>query len=143
MYQFSRSIYRKIAPDILPGHVGQDPTNQAIVLRACEQMMLRVASGELVTKNPTRALFREIRCYFPIGVQEQLLRTIEQHMNFTLALFDAQPELARQLAASATSCRALNRYGHQCQRMAQPGGLYCPSHQHLADRESSDVLVMQ
>ena len=44
MYQFSRAIYRELAPQILPAPPGQpESANHTAVLRACEAVVTRLA----------------------------------------------------------------------------------------------------
>ena len=65
MYQFSRSIYRELAPSVIedPG----DPSgqgNRQLVLEVCESAMLRLAEDGRYFARPTATLFRDIRIHF-------------------------------------------------------------------------------
>jgi Cu2+-containing amine oxidase len=66
MYQYSRAIYRSIK-DLVDPYV--DPETgveyRRQVLEACEQTMGRLASDPLYFAKPERALFQDIRRYFP------------------------------------------------------------------------------
>src|SRR5436189_4095175 len=70
MYQYSRAIYRSIK-DLTDPYV--DPATQLeyrrAVLDSCEQTMERLASDPHYFSNPDRALFQDIRRYFPIPNQ--------------------------------------------------------------------------
>ena len=112
MYQYSRAIYRSIK-DLIDPYV--DSETQLIyrraVLATCEQTMERLAKDPHYFANPDRALFQDIRRYFPITAQAQVAWAVNK-------------------GVSATT-----RKGKPCQRTPLPERDYCPSHQHL-DRSS-------
>src|ERR1035441_9564991 len=64
MYQFSRAIYRELAPEILAAPRGGPATsNQTAVLRACEDVITRLATDRHYFARPARTLFCDIRSY--------------------------------------------------------------------------------
>src|SRR5690242_21035223 len=79
MYQYSRAIYRSIK-DLIDPYV--DPQTQLeyrrAVLTTCEQTMERLAKDPHYFANPDRALFQDIRRYFPITSQAQVAWAVNQ-----------------------------------------------------------------
>ena len=79
MYQYSRAIYRSIK-DLIDPYV--DPQTQLeyrrSVLTTCEQTMERLAKDPHYFANPDRALFQDIRRYFPITSQAQVAWTVNR-----------------------------------------------------------------
>src|SRR2546423_15000280 len=73
MYQYSRAIYRSIK-DLIDPYVDSQLRLEyrRQVLEACEQTMERLASDPLYFAKPDRALFQDIRRYFPITCQAQV-----------------------------------------------------------------------
>ena len=73
MYQYSRAIYRSIK-DLIDPYV--DPATRLEycrdVLHECEQTMERMADDPHYFARPDRALFADIRRYFPITAQAQV-----------------------------------------------------------------------
>ncbi len=73
MYQYSRAIYRSIK-DLIDPYVGADEQLEyrREVLAACEGTMERLAQDPHYFAKPDKALFQDIRRYFPITVQAQV-----------------------------------------------------------------------
>ena len=68
MYQFSRAIYRELAPHILAPPHGASPSAQPrAVLHACEEVVERMATDRHYFARPARTLFCDIRSYFPMA----------------------------------------------------------------------------
>lgn len=135
MYHFSRCIYRELAPDIIEDH-GSDPThnlNHERVLHACEANVERLATDWMYFKHPTRTLFNDIRAYFPIGAQRRVFDVVDRYMRFAKDYYENRPR------ADQGECRATTRRGTPCQRTPLPHNGYCPSHQHLAETETTEV----
>lgn len=141
MYQFSRAIYRELAPHIAESK-GDGASNHRHVLDACESALERLATDRHYFAKPARTLFCDIRTYFPMSAQQRVLRTVVHYMNLAQRYLIENP-----LAAHATftdeppTCRATTRKGSTCQRMPLPHNGYCPSHQHLADTEHGEQLA--
>ena len=73
MYQYSRAIYRSIK-DLIDPYVPEMERLEyrRLVLSHCEQTMERLATDPLYFAKPDKALFQDIRRYFPITVQAQV-----------------------------------------------------------------------
>lgn len=135
MYQFSRAIYRELAPfvDERAPYVLGPP--RAALLRACETTLERLANDRHYFARPSRTLFMDIRPLFPIGAQERVCRTVTHYVDAAQMWLDEQPPGGVDLHGNRLQCRATTRKGTPCQRMPLPRNGYCPSHQHLAETE--------
>ena len=137
MYQYSRVIYRTIKDKIDP-YV--DPDTQLDyrrdVLEACEQTMERLASDPHYFAKPDRALFQDIRRYFPITAQAQVAWAVENGVAAAVAFIQEQIE-SGLLDGGVARCRATTRKGKPCQRTPLPERDYCPSHQHLETKAAA------
>jgi hypothetical protein len=131
MYQYSRAIYRSIK-DLVDPYV--EPEVQLeyrqAVLAACEQTMERLARDPHYFARPDRALFQDIRRYFPITVQAQVAWAVNEGVGAAVSFIEEQIE-AGALDGGVARCRATTRKGKPCQRTPLPEREYCPSHQHL------------
>jgi hypothetical protein len=131
MYQYSRAIYRSIKDLIDPYSDAETQlASRRAVLDACEQTMERLASDPLYFSMPDRALFQDIRRYFPITVQAQVAWAVREGIGAAVAFIEEQIE-AGALDGGVARCRATTRKGKPCQRTPLPERDYCPSHQHL------------
>ena len=131
MYQYSRAIYRSIKDMIDPyADRSTQLDSRRAVLEACEQTMERLASDPLYFANPERALFQDIRRYFPITCQAQVAWAVNEGVAAAAAFIQEQIE-AGALDGGVARCRATTRKGKPCQRTPLPDRDYCPSHQHL------------
>ncbi len=131
MYQYSRAIYRSIK-DLVDPYV-DDHTRLEFrrdVLDACEQTMERLAADPHYFAKPDRALFQDIRRYFPITAQAQVAWAVHEGVAAACSFIEEQIE-AGALDGGAARCRATTRKGKPCQRTPLPERDYCPSHQHL------------
>jgi hypothetical protein len=131
MYQYSRAIYRSIK-DLIDPYV--DPDTQLDyrreVLAACEGTMERLAADPHYFAKPDKALFQDIRRFFPITVQEQVAWSVNHGVNAAVSFVEDQIE-AGAFDGGIARCRATTRKGKPCQRTPLPERDYCPSHQHL------------
>ena len=131
MYQYSRAIYRSIKDLIDPyADPGQQLENRRAVLVACEQTMQRLATDPHYFAKPDRALFQDIRRYFPITVQAQVGWAVQKGVAAAGDFIQKQIE-AGALDGGVARCKATTRKGKACQRTPLPEREYCPSHQHL------------
>jgi hypothetical protein len=134
MYQYSRAIYRSIK-DLIDPYV--DPETQLLfrrdVLNECEQTMERLAADPLYFAKPERALFQDIRRYFPITAQAEVAWAVQEGVAAAVAFIEEQIE-SGALDGGVSRCRATTRKGKPCQRTPLPEREYCPSHQHLESR---------
>jgi hypothetical protein len=131
MYQYSRAIYRSIK-DLVDPYVPADTQAEyrRAVLAACEDTMERLARDPLYFSKPDRALFQDIRRYFPIRSQAQVAWVVEEGVGAAVSFITEQIE-AGAFDGGAPRCRATTRKGKPCQRTPLPDRDYCPSHQHL------------
>ena len=131
MYQYSRAIYRSIKDLIEPyaDHSSQLESRRDVLV-ACEQTMERLAKDPLYFSKPDRALFQDIRRYFPITAQAQVAWAVQEGVGAAVAFIEEQIE-AGALDGGVARCRATTRKGKPCQRTPLPERDYCPSHQHL------------
>ena len=131
MYQYSRAIYRSIK-DLVDPYV--DPQTRLEyrrqVLDACEQTMERLATDPLYFAKPERALFQDIRRYFPITVQAQVAWSVSHGVGAAVEFIVEQIENGA-FEGGVARCHATTRKGKPCQRTPLPERDYCPSHQHL------------
>jgi hypothetical protein len=129
MYQFSRSIYRELAPRVDDDGGG---ANRQAVLDACENTMRRLVTDRRYFARPTKSLFGEVRTYFPMEEQLHVYRVVDRNVRLALRYLDTVP--AEELVLEGTrECRAHTRKGTPCQREPLPGRDYCPSHKHLEE----------
>ena len=79
MYQYSRAIYRSIKDLIDPYATREERIGyRREVLAECERTMTRLAEDPHYFARPDRALFADIRRYFPITAQAQVGQEIAQ-----------------------------------------------------------------
>ncbi len=137
MYQYSRAIYRSIKDMIDPyGDRLSQLESRRAVLTACEQTMERLAADPLYFAKPDRALFQDIRRYFPITCQAEVAWAVSEGINAAVTFIQEQIE-AGALDGGIARCRATTRKGKPCQRTPLPERDYCPSHQHLETRAAA------
>ncbi len=131
MYQYSRVIYRSVK-DLVDPYVPSETQAEyrRAVLAACEDTMERLARDPLYFSKPDRALFQDIRRYFPIRAQAQVAWVVEEGVGAAVSFITEQIE-AGAFDGGAPRCRATTRKGKPCQRTPLPDRDYCPSHQHL------------
>jgi hypothetical protein len=131
MYQYSRAIYRSIK-DLIDPYV--DPRTRIRfrreVLEACQDTVERLARDPLYFAKPDRALFQDIRRYFPITAQAQVAWAVREGISAAVGFIEEQVE-SGALDGGVSRCRATTRKGKPCQRTPLPERDYCPSHQHL------------
>jgi hypothetical protein len=131
MYQYSRAIYRSVKDRIDPySDLETQLESRRAVLMACEQTMERLAKDPLYFAKPDRALFQDIRRYFPITAQAEVAWAVSEGISAAVAFIEEQIE-AGALDGGVARCRATTRKGKPCQRTPLPERDYCPSHQHL------------
>ena len=131
MYQYSRAIYRSVKDMIDPyGDRESQLESRRAVLESCEQTMERLANDPLYFAKPDRALFQDIRRYFPITCQSDVAWAVTQGVHAATRFIEDQIE-AGALDGGVARCRATTRKGKPCQRTPLPERDYCPSHQHL------------
>ena len=131
MYQYSRAIYRSIKDLIDPWVDGSTQVEfRRDVLAACEGTMERLAADPHYFAKPDKALFQDIRRFFPITVQAQVAWAVSQGVTAAVEFVEDQIEQGA-FDGGVSRCRATTRKGKPCQRTPLPDRDYCPSHQHL------------
>ena len=131
MYQYSRAIYRSIKDLIDPyADTGTRLEYRRAVLEQCEDTMERLADDPHYFARPDRALFADIRRYFPITAQARVAWSVREGVSAATTFIEQQVE-AGLLDGGVARCHATTRKGKACQRTPLPGRDYCPSHQHL------------
>jgi hypothetical protein len=143
MYQFSRAIYRELAPHIVAPRPGTPVTrNHAAVLAACEDVITRLATDRHYFARPARTLFCDVRNYFPMSAQGYVHRVIERYVGYAQQFLAEHPhEAYTSVSGAPPQCRATTRKGAACQRVPLAHNGYCPSHQHLADTENRELAA--
>ena len=142
MFQYSRGIYRELAPhvDVRAGRPGCSAHEH--VLRACEQTMERLASDRHYFARPARTLFNDVRFCFPMTAQARVWSVISVYVAAAESYVDSIPKQGYDVNGKPLQCRATTRKGTACQRVPLPHNGYCPSHQHLAETEETELVVV-
>ena len=144
MYQFSRAIYRELAPYVVEpsGPAAPETSNHEHVLRACEAAIERLATDRHYFARPERTLFWDIRTYFPMSAQARVRHVVFRYMELAQRFMAQNPQAAyAAVSDKPLQCRAMTRKGAVCQRAPLARNGYCPSHQHLADTEDREPLA--
>ena len=64
MYQFSRSLYRELAEDVVPCRGEDVAVTRQDFLKSCERSMERLALDRHYFAKPVKTLFRDVRHFF-------------------------------------------------------------------------------
>jgi hypothetical protein len=131
MYQFSRSIYRELAPRIQGDELARARARRHI-LEASEATLERLASDRRYFAKPSSKLFNEIRGHFPLSEQAQVYRVVALSMGLATTFLDSLPAHLT-VDGQRRDCPASTRKGTPCKREPRSGKEYCPSHMHLED----------
>jgi hypothetical protein len=141
MYQFSRAIYRDLAPFISDEATECRRAAHAAVLRSCEATLERLAADRHYFKRPARTLFNDIRMHFPMREQARVCMTVTRYLELAQEWLARQPQHGFDVHGNPLQCRATTRKGTACQRVPLPHNGYCPSHQHLAETEEAELVA--
>jgi hypothetical protein len=143
MYQFSRAIYRELAPHIVaPAPGAPAARNHAAVLRACEAVVTRLATDRHYFARPARTLFWDIRGFFPMSAQSHVHQVVNRYVDCAQQFVTEHPlEGYTAVSGAPPRCRATTRKGSACQRVPLARNGYCPSHQHLAETEDRELAA--
>jgi hypothetical protein len=134
MYQFSRAIYRELAPYVTEDKPpSQVESNRELVLRECEAAIERLMTDHRYFARPTRTLFANVRPYFGIGDLPHVFTVIDRNVSFARDFLKREPDYAFETTGIERCCQAMTRKGTPCQRQPLPRSEYCPSHQHLEE----------
>src|ERR671910_1666483 len=133
MYQFSRSIYRDLAPRIdASGGVERTLAARRQLLEACEGTIQRLITDRRYFARPAKTLFTEVREHFALAEQVRVHMVIERHIELVEEFLDSLPADVT-LDGQERNCQASTRRGTPCRREPLPGREYCPSHKHLEE----------
>ena len=137
MYQYSRAIYRSLRELIDPyAAVEVQMEYRRALLWECEQTLSRLARDPQYFSKPDKALFQDIRRYFPITAQAQVAWIVQEGINAAVSFVEEQIE-AGAFDGGVPRCRATTRKGKPCQRTPLPERDFCPSHQHLETAQAA------
>jgi hypothetical protein len=131
MYQFSRAIYRDLAPQVLADGARAACERRQHLLRTCESTMERLATDRHYFARPVRTLFNDVRALFPMSAQLHVYRVVEHQISLATEYVDGQAREGVTFDGSPLCCHATTRKGTSCQRVPLPASKYCPSHKHL------------
>ena len=133
MYQFSRSIYRRLSPMVAGCDAIDRQRNRTELLRAVELAMERLGSDPFYFNQPARSIFRDIRLLFPISQQRVVYGVVRCHVDLATRYVADHLRQGVTFDGSPLLCNSNTRKGRQCGRAPLPGSKYCPSHQHLSE----------
>ena len=133
MYQFSRSMYRQLADEVVADRQAHTASHRAQFLRSCEVAVERIGTDRHYFARPARSLFNDVRIHFPMSRQLRVYRVIERHMSLAAEYVDRAAAAGVTLDGAPLCCHATTRRGTACQRVPLPGSQYCPSHKHLEE----------
>src|SRR5215211_7032439 len=106
MYQYSRAIYRSIKDLIDPyAESAVQLESRRSVLEQCEQTMERLAADPHYFAKPDRALFQDIRRFFPITAQAQVAWAVKEGVGAAVGFIEEQLE-AGALDGGVARCRS-------------------------------------
>jgi hypothetical protein len=112
------------------------PEQRRALLSACESTIIRL--GDMPARAAlTRALFREIRGYFPLSAQRAVWRAVDRYVGSASEVAGRQVPGLDAPTWAQRDCRATTRRGTPCRRQPVAPNGYCPSHQHLIETEGS------
>jgi len=89
--------------------------------------------------RPARTLFNDIRFCFPMKAQLRVWQVVSAYIAAAESYLDRLPKAGGDVNGNPLQCRATTRKGTACQRVPLPHNGYCPSHQHLAETEETEV----
>lgn len=134
MYSFSRAIYRELADDLIDEQLNpRAGTNRELVLHACEETMDRLADDFRYFANPDRALFEQIRAFFPLNQQLKVYNVVAKYTRLATEYVKLFAARGYKPDGTRLRCRATTRRSTPCLRAPVLASEYCPSHQHLAE----------
>jgi hypothetical protein len=141
MFQFSRAIYRELAADIDVRSGCEGRSAHEHVVKACEETMERLSTDRHYFARPARTLFNDIRFCFPMSAQVKVWKVVSAYVAAAETYLDRLPKAGYDVNGNPLQCRATTRKGTACQRTPLPHNGYCPSHQHLAETEETELIA--
>ena len=114
MYQYSRAIYRSIKDLIDPyAEAAVQLESRRSVLEQCEQTMERLAADPHYFAKPDRALFQDIRRFFPITAQAQVAWAVKEGIAAAVGFIEEQLEAGALDGSGRPRARASPASGHR------------------------------
>jgi hypothetical protein len=142
MFQFSRAIYRDLAPLVCEDKPSwQTESNRALVLRECEETIERLMTDRRYFARPARTLFNNVRPYFSIADLPRVYVIVDRNIELAVRFLNQVPDYIYHANGLPRHCQAMTRKGKPCQRQPLPCSDYCPSHQHLTETFEDLELV--
>jgi hypothetical protein len=134
MYQFSRAIYRELAPYVVEEkRSSRAESNRELVLRECESAIERLMTDRRYFAKPAKTLFINVRPFFSICDLPRVHIIIQRNVALANDFFARVPDYVFTTNGVPRCCQAMTRKGKPCQRQPLPASEYCPSHQHLEE----------
>ena len=132
MYQFSRSIYRELAPKIATASASGCASKQQRPRRLRGDDAAAADRPALLRASRPSRCSRSCATYFPISEQLFVYRVVDRNVRLALRYLESVPpeELALVGAASAGRTRAA---APRASASRCPSRDYCPSHKHLEE----------
>ena len=124
MFQFSRAIYRELAPFIKETRpVNQKASNhQELVLQECESAIHRMVTDRRTLARPARTLFANVRPYFAYRDRDaDAFRRDQRNVDVATRFIDQMPECLLT-ADTPRHCQATTRKGTPCRRRSRSSG---------------------
>ena len=88
MYQFSRRIYRELAPLVTEDSTG---SGRQRLLESCEATVERLARDRRYFARPARSLFSDVRSHFTLNDQQYVYRVIDRNVSLAITYPRAAP----------------------------------------------------
>src|SRR5262245_47657945 len=106
MYQFSRAIYRELAPFVVEDRPpSQRQTNRELVLRECECAIERLMLDRRYFAAPTRTLFNAVRAFFAMGDLPRVYLAIDRNVRIATEFVTRDPEYIYEQTGMQRSCQ--------------------------------------
>ena len=132
MYQFSRSLYRQLADEVVPSRGENVALTRQHFLRTCEVSMELLALDRHYFAKPVKTLFNDVRHFFPWASSSACTGCAGSTWRWPRSV-DSRLRTGTTFDGSPARCHARTRRGSPFRRVPSPGRKYCPSHKHLDD----------
>jgi hypothetical protein len=76
-----------------------------------------------------------------MAAQLRVWQVVTAYIAAAESYLDRLPKAGCDVNGNPLQCRATTRKGTACQRVPLPHNGYCPSHQHLAETEETEIGV--
>ena len=139
MYQFSRGIYRELAPMVEPPATAGASTfeTSSTLLRACEGAVERLAPTATISRGRRGRCSATSAATSRSAARSRSTRSSSATWRSPTSSSPMLPRNGVDAKGNPLQCRAVTRKGTACQRTPLAHNGYCPSHQHLAETEDA------